>query len=391
MKRSLLLSLLVMPILFLSWSNRAAGQEPTVRAVLFYSPTCPHCELVLREVLPPLMQHYGDQLQIIAIPTNNLEGHALYSAALERYAVPEERRGVPTLIVGDTVLVGSGEIPAWFPALIEGHLASGGVDSPDIPGLVEVISEIYPGEAEQPESSDPEQSAVIAHAASIPETSQETGYQRTALDRFKQDIVGNSISVLVLTGMLASLGYTAIRFIQRLRNRYPAGDVPIWKARAVAALSLLGLGVACYLAYVETTQTLAVCGPIGDCNTVQQSEYARLFGFLPIGVLGAAGYVLVLVGWLAVIRMQGILNKWAGLAVFGIALSGTLFSIYLTFLEPFVIGATCAWCLTSAVIMTSIVVLTVDIGATALTGITGSGTQRRNTATRRLPRRMPNG
>jgi uncharacterized membrane protein len=29
-----------------------------------------------------------------------------------------------------------------------------------------------------------------------------------------------------------------------------------------------------------------------------------------------------------------------------------LFSIYLTFLEPFVIGATCAWCLTSALIMT---------------------------------------
>jgi uncharacterized membrane protein len=28
-----------------------------------------------------------------------------------------------------------------------------------------------------------------------------------------------------------------------------------------------------------------------------------------------------------------------------------LFSIYLTFLEPFVIGATCMWCICSAVIM----------------------------------------
>lgn len=27
-------------------------------------------------------------------------------------------------------------------------------------------------------------------------------------------------------------------------------------------------------------------------------------------------------------------------------------TIHLTFLEPFVIGATCAWCLTSAVVMT---------------------------------------
>jgi uncharacterized membrane protein len=32
--------------------------------------------------------------------------------------------------------------------------------------------------------------------------------------------------------------------------------------------------------------------------------------------------------------------------------SGVAFSIYLTFLEPFVIGATCAWCLTSAILIT---------------------------------------
>lgn len=31
---------------------------------------------------------------------------------------------------------------------------------------------------------------------------------------------------------------------------------------------------------------------------------------------------------------------------------GTLFSLYLTYLEPFVIKAVCAWCLTSAVIIT---------------------------------------
>jgi uncharacterized membrane protein len=36
------------------------------------------------------------------------------------------------------------------------------------------------------------------------------------------------------------------------------------------------------------------------------------------------------------------------------ALGATGFSIYLTFLEPFVIGASCAWCLTSAVATTLI-------------------------------------
>jgi uncharacterized membrane protein len=46
--------------------------------------------------------------------------------------------------------------------------------------------------------------------------------------------------------------------------------------------------------------------------------------------------------------------------------AGTMFSIYLTFLEPFVIGATCAWCLTSAVLMTLLMLFSVKQGKYAL-------------------------
>ena len=48
------------------------------------------------------------------------------------------------------------------------------------------------------------------------------------------------------------------------------------------------------------------------------------------------------------------------MALFGMALFGTGFSIYLTFLEPFVIGATCMWCLSSAIILTVILLLSLD-------------------------------
>jgi uncharacterized membrane protein len=50
-------------------------------------------------------------------------------------------------------------------------------------------------------------------------------------------------------------------------------------------------------------------------------------------------------------------------------LFGTLFSIYLTFLEPFVIGATCAWCLSSAVIMTIQMWLSITPGKLAITNL----------------------
>ncbi|MCK5794824.1 MAG: hypothetical protein KAH12_08950, partial [Anaerolineales bacterium] len=50
-------------------------------------------------------------------------------------------------------------------------------------------------------------------------------------------------------------------------------------------------------------------------------------------------------------------TRFLNLGLFGITLFGLLFSIYLTFLEPFVIGATCIWCLSSAVIMTILFLL----------------------------------
>jgi uncharacterized membrane protein len=98
---------------------------------------------------------------------------------------------------------------------------------------------------------------------------------------------------------------------------------------------------------------------VGDCNTVQQSEYARLFGILPIGVLGLAGYAAILVAWGIARYGRGRLADLSALSLLAMTASGTLFSIYLTFLEPFVIGATCAWCLTSAILMTVLMLLSV--------------------------------
>jgi uncharacterized membrane protein len=128
---------------------------------------------------------------------------------------------------------------------------------------------------------------------------------------------------------------------------------------ATPVLALLGLGVAGYLAYVETQAVAAVCGPVGDCNAVQSSPYARLFGVLPVGVLGAMGYILILAAWFWKRFRTGWLAEHASLAILGTAFLGTLFSLYLTYLEPFVIKAVCAWCLTSAVLITLLMLVNV--------------------------------
>jgi uncharacterized membrane protein len=110
------------------------------------------------------------------------------------------------------------------------------------------------------------------------------------------------------------------------------------------------MGVASYLAFVEVTGHEAVCGPVGNCNAVQQSPYAILFGVLPVGMLGQIGYLAMFAMWMTAELGPRRFASRAWKALWLLALAGTLFSLYLTFLEPFVIGATCAWCLTSSIV-----------------------------------------
>jgi uncharacterized membrane protein len=369
-------------LLSFPFTVRAQGDDPAVRAILFFSPTCPHCAMVIQEDLPPLFDTYGPQLEILGVDVSQPDGASLYQNAIVRFQIPQERLGVPTLIIADTVLVGSLEIPEQFPGLVEYHMSQGGVDWPDIPGLVETItapeaeqpahptanSSTPQPATEEPASSPQEASPMETQAANPgdPAPATEPGlmlpdeHDISWQEKFTRDLAGNTLSVIVLLGMLAALVWAVFYFAST--NEIPSA---LNASRFIPLLCLLGLVVAGYLAYVETTQVAAVCGPVGDCNTVQQSEYARLFGILPIGVLGLVGYVMIVGAWL-VIRFgrTGTANLGA-LALLGMTLAGTLFSVYLTFLEPFVIGATCAWCLTSAVLMTILMLLSLGPGKSA--------------------------
>jgi len=79
---------------------------------------------------------------------------------------------------------------------------------------------------------------------------------------------------------------------------------------------------------------------------------------LPIGILGVIGFTAILLVWAAAGRMDLKIRPYVWLLLRGMAVFGALFSIYLTFLEPFVIGATCAWCLGVAILISAIFYLT---------------------------------
>jgi uncharacterized membrane protein len=328
----------------------------------------------------------------------------------------------------DSVLVGSRDIPGRFHLLARAALARGGSRWPEIPGLDSVIARLParrlaakersasdtggPATRGAPDSAAPEIREGLAGAPTQPEPearrlpapvqapaagpSDRTGPNDSApragaapsvaapgairqadatdsttttavalerltrpsvAERFRRDLAGNSLSVLVLLAMAAAIAATPWRI-------RATGDRPTL-GLAVPTVAVVGMGVATYLTYIEASGATAVCGPVGDCNTVQQSPYAVLFGILPVGALGLVGYVAIIVAWLLARYGAARVATRATLAVCAMALGGTVFSIYLTALEPFVIGATCAWCLTSAVAISLVYWLSVPPAAAA--------------------------
>lgn len=119
-----------------------------------------------------------------------------------------------------------------------------------------------------------------------------------------------------------------------------------------AVLSLLGLADAIYLTVQHVTGQSVRCTIVSGCSEVLSSSYAVIAG-QPLALIGAAAYFSVF--------------SLATLAAFGYRIAGTLltvlvllmflFSLWLIYLQAFVIGAFCQFCLLSAAITTALTVI----------------------------------
>jgi len=117
--------------------------------------------------------------------------------------------------------------------------------------------------------------------------------------------------------------------------------------------AVVGFSVAVYLTISKLTHSQLYCTPgLGDCNKVNATRWSLLWG-IPLAAYGAAMYAVILLIQLLKDRVKYI-AKYEHLLLFGISLFGFLFSLYLTYLEIFVIKALCQWCVVSALSITVI-------------------------------------
>ena len=112
---------------------------------------------------------------------------------------------------------------------------------------------------------------------------------------------------------------------------------------AAALVALVGLADSVYLTIKHLTDEPVPCSIIAGCETVLTSPYAQIEG-VPLAAVGAAAYFAAFS--LAILAAYGNRMLWT---VFGIQVVGmSLFTAWLIYLQAYVIGAFCQFCLLSA-------------------------------------------
>jgi len=124
----------------------------------------------------------------------------------------------------------------------------------------------------------------------------------------------------------------------------------------VVALAAIAVIVSAYLTWVHYSGQLALCIGVGGCEAVQASRFA-VVGPVPVAVIGLGGSLALLT--VGLWRLSSDTPEWTATAAFGLSLAATLYVAYLTYLELFVIGAVCSWCVSVAIAVVGVFVLTV--------------------------------
>ena len=110
-----------------------------------------------------------------------------------------------------------------------------------------------------------------------------------------------------------------------------------------AIVALIGLADATYLTIHHLTAVPVPCSIIAGCETVLTSKYAEIGG-IPLAAFGAAAYFVAFS--LALLAAFGNRTMWMLFGILVVVMS--IFTVGLIYLQAFVIGAFCQFCLISA-------------------------------------------
>lgn len=343
----------VLLLLFLSVTAISRAEKPLVRAVLFYSPMCPHCTKVKKDDLPkwfgeglekvptyyaespqkyapvmvPVELKKGRDFELLMINTYTQRGDSIWKAYLNARNIPEPIRRIPFMVIGDRYLKGANDIPRFFPKYVEEARLAGGQDWPDRAEVKEVLMQV---------------ASYNEAAGGILESPPKPDFTFYFTSQPVLAVLSSSVLLWMLIQLIGSFQATG-RLQQLEIRRKDTGRL--------YAILAAGLAISGYLSFAHLTDTSVACGDISNCDLVSKSEYGSLFGIIPVAYIGFAGYLLMIwLLWSGRQKLRGQKVQW----LFISALGALIFSIYLIAVSIFVIQATCLWCLGSALVVSEL-------------------------------------
>ncbi|MEI6291606.1 MAG: vitamin K epoxide reductase family protein [Chloroflexota bacterium] len=123
------------------------------------------------------------------------------------------------------------------------------------------------------------------------------------------------------------------------------------------ALTTFGIIDSIYMTIYKLTSNNAMCLGSGDCSSVNASPYSEVYG-IPVALIGVFGYGAILAMLLLQNRAGKFFEQNSTMAVFGFSLTGFAFTLYLIYLEIYVIKALCPFCIASQTTMTLLFLIT---------------------------------
>jgi uncharacterized membrane protein len=129
------------------------------------------------------------------------------------------------------------------------------------------------------------------------------------------------------------------------------------KRMLAALIALVGLFVALYLTLYKVGVIGELTCSVGSCETVNTSRWSTFLG-LPVAAWGLGYYATVVVVALIGLSERFEDSRRLALGMLLLTAWGALFSLWLTYLELFVIHAICQWCVISAVLAFALFVVT---------------------------------
>lgn len=293
-----------------------------VNVVLFWSPTCPHCHDVIENILPPIQERFKNKLLITYIMLyKESQAEPFYNLASE-YGVKKSDVGVPFMIIGNKVLIGTDEIEKDMPNMIQDGIKRGGVPFPE-KVLHSEFSKYIDVRAIENKNSEGKPYAIFTVIFLL---------------------------IVALYSLLSLKFKSLIRYVNFFK---------VIRGYLIPMVIVMGFLISIYLFYLETTGSSGVCIIFSGCDTVQKSSFSHIFGVIPVAALEIFAYCVFFALWVYAYKLNKdkVFHFDSKMVLFWISFMAVIVAICLTTLEIFIINAACVYCIISSIIIGLLLIL----------------------------------